>query len=204
MLKAIDIEFKTKKYIINQWVVLMNRNLGDRVNEVLAVAMQNVAKKKFKEPLTLWVPYLMQTIKMSLNGGFNLLRKTVVTHCKCLLFEDIIGKSEQQQLDSYIWQIDMIANWEWTVRKSTRCRFLYWSRSLFPMLYGKIIQDKQRLNQLNYFLMALNDPAEMLINIKHLESPHVAIDNYKKEIYQSFTMNITAPICRKIEEELRL
>jgi hypothetical protein len=28
--------------------------------------------------------------------------------------------------------------------------------------------------------MALSDPLEMLINIKHLESPHVAIDNYKK------------------------
>jgi hypothetical protein len=31
--------------------------------------------------------------------------------------------------------------------------------------------------------MALTDPLEMLINIKHLESPHVAIDNYKKEIF---------------------
>ncbi len=31
--------------------------------------------------------------------------------------------------------------------------------------------------------MALSDPIEMLINIKHLESPHVAIDNYKKEIF---------------------
>jgi hypothetical protein len=44
----------------------------------------------------------------------------------------------------------------------------------------------------------------MLINIKHLESPHVAVDNYKKEIYQAFNNEISSPICRKIEEELRL
>lgn len=44
----------------------------------------------------------------------------------------------------------------------------------------------------------------MLINIKHHESPHVAIDNYKKEIYQAFSSQISNPICRKIEEELRL
>jgi len=28
MLKAIETEFKTKKFMINKWVVLMNRNLG--------------------------------------------------------------------------------------------------------------------------------------------------------------------------------
>jgi hypothetical protein len=53
-----------------------------------------VVKKKFKEPLNTWVPYLMKTVTNSLNGNFNLLRKTVVTHCKCLIFEDILGKSE--------------------------------------------------------------------------------------------------------------
>jgi hypothetical protein len=98
----------------------------------------------------------------------------------------------------------VIANWEWYVRKSTRCRFLYWSRSLVPSIFKMIVGDKQRLNQLNYFLLALNDPIEMLINIKHHESPHVAIDNYKREIYQAFSNQISNPICRKIEEELRL
>ncbi len=52
--------------------------------------------------------------------------------------------------------------------------------------------------------MALSDPLDMLVNIKHLESADKAVDNYKKEIYTAFTANIVAPICRKIEEELRL
>ena len=43
------------------------------------------------------------------------------------------------------------------------------------------------MNQLNYFLMALNDPLDMIINIKHLDSSQRAIDNYKKEIYLAFT-----------------
>jgi len=36
--------------------------------------MQNVYKKKMKEPLATWIPYLMKTISGSFNGGFNLLR----------------------------------------------------------------------------------------------------------------------------------
>ncbi len=50
----------------------------------------------------------------------------------------------------------------------------------------------------------MNDPLDMLVNIKHQESPYVAIDNYKKEIYKNFNENITTRVCKSIEEELRL
>lgn len=52
--------------------------------------------------------------------------------------------------------------------------------------------------------MAMNDPIEMLWNVKHLEQPNIAVDNYKKEIYSSFTEKVIKPICTKIEEEIRL
>jgi len=56
---------------------------------------------------------------------------------------------------------------------------------------------------MNYFLMALKDPLDMIYNIKHLASPQIAIDNYKNEIYESFTKHVVAPICRNSENELR-
>jgi hypothetical protein len=52
--------------------------------------------------------------------------------------------------------------------------------------------------------MSMSDPLEMMINIKHHESPLIAIDNYKKEIYGEFSKNITMKVCKGIEEELRL
>jgi hypothetical protein len=66
------------------------------------------------------------------------------------------------------------------------------------------MSDVKRPNQLNYFLMALNDPIQMLWNVKHLSEPNIAVDNYKKEIYQSFSNKIIKPICKKVEEEIRL
>ena len=56
---------------------------------------------------------------------------------------------------------------------------------------------------MNYFLMALKDPLDMLQNIKHLSSPLIAISNYKNEIYEAFTKNVVAPICQNTENELR-
>jgi hypothetical protein len=44
----------------------------------------------------------------------------------------------------------------------------------------------------------------MLLNIRHLNSAHVAVNNYKKDIYEAFTKHVVRPICQKTEEELRL
>ena len=51
--------------------------------------------------------------------------------------------------------------------------------------------------------MALNDPLEMLWNTKHMETPNIVVDNYKREIYRAFADKIIKPICRKVEEEIR-
>ena len=42
---------------------------------------------------------------------------------------------------------------------------------------------------MNYFLMALRDPLDMLYNIRHLQNPQSAVDFYKKEVYEAFTEN---------------
>lgn len=88
-------------------------------------------------------------------------------------------------------------------RRATRCRFIYWHKLLNPVFLGYIVSNKLRLNQMNYYLMALQDPIEMLANARHLSSPQVAIDNYKKDIYETFSKSVTHPICQKVEEELR-
>ena len=57
------------------------------------------------------------------------------------------------------------------VRRATRCRFIYWHRILNEVFLGYIVSDRYRLNQMNYYLMAIQDPLEMLANIRHLNSP---------------------------------
>ena len=44
----------------------------------------------------------------------------------------------------------------------------------------------------------------MLWNVKHLEQPNIAVDNYKKEGYKAFTDRVVKPICMKVEEEIRV
>ena len=66
------------------------------------------------------------------------------------------------------------------------------------------MSDVKRPNQLNYFLMALNDPLLMLWNVKHTQEPNTVVDNYKREVFKAFSSKVIKPICRKVEEEIRV
>lgn len=46
MLKAIEIEYKTKKFLINQWVVLINRYTTENINFTLVKGIKNIQKLK--------------------------------------------------------------------------------------------------------------------------------------------------------------
>ena len=132
------------------------------------------------------------------------MRSTIIYHCFNLMQSQVFNQKELGEIRFLCQRLEIITDWEKIVRKSTRCRFIYWIRPLFPHIFDMIMADNKRPNQLNYFLMALSDALEMLWNVKHLELPNVAVDNYKKEIFQAFTEKVINPICKMVEEEIRL
>ena len=204
MLKAIEIEFKTKKFLINKWVILINRYTCEFITRMIERGMQKVYNMPPKQQVTQNnMMELMMNIITCYKGGYNALRKTVISHCLNLVNADVFSAREFDEIRDWNHKLEMVSGWEVIVRKATRCRFLYWHRALFPLLFKEIITDRHRLNQMNYYLMALKDPLDMLYNIKHLQNPQTAVDNYKREIYQAFTENVVHPICRLTEKQLR-
>lgn len=39
MLKAIEVEFKSKKFLINKWVVIINRHTCERITKIIEVGV---------------------------------------------------------------------------------------------------------------------------------------------------------------------
>ena len=85
-----------------------------------------------------------------------------------LVKESVFSNKELLEIDFWNWKLDLVSNWEANVRQATRCRFLYWNRVLYPFLMAEMVTHKTKLNQMNYFLMAIKDPIDMLTNIRHL------------------------------------
>src|SRR3569833_1537636 len=151
MLKAIEVEFKTKKFLINQWVVLINRYTSEQIHQIIERGMKNVFKMK-KGQQQEDMLYIMQTIMECYKGGHNFIRKTIIRHCMNLVQKDIFSQSELTEMEVYMERLDTIANWEWHVKKSTRCRFVYWLRSLQNVFLKNIIMnDKHNLYQMYYY-----------------------------------------------------
>jgi len=81
MLKAIEVEFKSKKFLINKWVVLINRYTGEQITKIIELGVQNVYAMKKKDNIYSNMLTLVTTILECQKGGYNSLRKTIVSHC---------------------------------------------------------------------------------------------------------------------------
>lgn len=84
--------------------------------------------KKEKGPAFQEAIYLMTRVNECLKGGYNTVRQTVIRHCMNLTSKQIFKEQELKELEYLAWKLDIIANWEWNVERSTRCRFIYWLR----------------------------------------------------------------------------
>lgn len=111
MMKAIEIEFKTKKYLINQWVILINRYHEEMVTKVIQRGTGIVYKMK-KGVTQDNMLSLMTTILECYKGGYNNLRKTVVRHALNLVNQDVFSAAEQNEFNFLNWKLEMIVNWE--------------------------------------------------------------------------------------------
>lgn len=49
MLKAIEVEFKSKKFLINKWVVLINRFTGEQITRIIEQGVQTLQNLKKKD-----------------------------------------------------------------------------------------------------------------------------------------------------------
>ena len=81
MLKAIEIEFKTKKFLINKWVVLINRQTCEIITRILEKGLQKIYAMKKGGINQQNLLQLIMTILECYKGGYNAIRKTIVRHC---------------------------------------------------------------------------------------------------------------------------
>ena len=72
MLKAIEIEFKTKKFLINKWVILINRYTCEFIMRQIERGMQKVyAMKEKQRNIQNNMMELMMNVIECYKGGYN-------------------------------------------------------------------------------------------------------------------------------------
>ena len=114
MLKAIEIEFKTKKFLINKWVVLINRQTCEIITRILEKGLQKIYAMKKGGINQQNLLQLIMTILECYKGGYNAIRKTIVRHCLDLVSAEgiVFDKTQLIELQVQNEVLEDISNWE--------------------------------------------------------------------------------------------
>ena len=98
MLKAIEIEFRTKRYIINQWVILINRYTSEIIDSIISKGIAEIGQWSKKDQLFDDMMFLLVTIYESHQGGHNFMRKTVIYHCFNLMSDNVFNSKDKSEI----------------------------------------------------------------------------------------------------------
>eukprot|EP01111_Echinosteliopsis_oligospora_P016308 TRINITY_DN6722_c0_g1_i1.p1 TRINITY_DN6722_c0_g1~~TRINITY_DN6722_c0_g1_i1.p1 ORF type:complete len:602 (+),score=102.79 TRINITY_DN6722_c0_g1_i1:173-1807(+) len=89
------------------------------------------------------------------------------------------------------------------VRRACDCSFLFWSREMMTPYFAYLYQNPMHAQRLHYIIAALQDVIPYMKKAVHTP-PDDIIKSYKKEIEESLAQQILDPLCRDIENDLRL
>lgn len=101
MLKAIEIEFKTKKFLMNKWVVLINRHSCEIITRILEKGLQKIYAMKKGSNQTNMLELTMKTIECY-RGGYNAIRKTIARHCINLVIDQGIVSTKEEIKELFV------------------------------------------------------------------------------------------------------
>jgi WASH complex subunit 7 len=206
MLKSMEEAIEKKSVRLNNYTYIMLKIFVDKIIRKMRQAQVQL-KRAQPDPGTAAV---LAALKMSLRilkDGFGSARESVFLHCLDFLShstKSVFKKEDIADIEEMVVMARKIRDWKLLFTKATRCTFLYWVRSLIPTIFKHIFKKFHRFKRIIYVCRALEDPIIMLRNIKHLESPNIAIANYKKYVTSHFDEVIIQGLCSMIEKDLRI
>ncbi|KAJ9449113.1 WASH complex subunit 7-like protein [Diplonema papillatum] len=104
----------------------------------------------------------------------------------------------------YLRRLELLANWQPTLIDACNCSFLYWHRAIIPKYFEEVFRQPALAPNLVYMFSALHDPARILLSSGHLASRKALFQAYVKETEQELMDLLVHPLCREIENTLRL
>lgn len=206
MMKSMEETVQKKSIRLNNYTFIMEKVFVNKIIKKLQDS-QALLRRAKEDPAT---RCLLAALKMALRilkGGFGTARETIFLHCMDFLAhstKSVFKKEDLAEIDEMVIMARKIRDWKALFTKSTRCTFLYWIRTLVPTIFKHIFKKFHRFKRIRYVCQALHDPLSMLRNVEHLESPNIAIHNYKTYITKCFDDVIVQSLCSMIEKDLRI
>ena len=107
-------------------------------------------------------------------------------------------------MKAYLKKLEVLTNWQSLLDSACDCSFFYWQRAILPKYFESIFKRPAMSSSMVFIFAALHDPARILLCASHLQDKKMLFKSYQDEVEQQFSDKIIDPLCRFIENTLRL
>lgn len=116
----------------------------------------------------------------------------------------VFTQQQTDMLNSYVLRLETITQLRATLARVCDNSWLYWHRNFVPMYLRELYNSPTEAHRLPYLFASLRDCTVPLLTVKHESDPHVAVKKFQDEICAYVDDEIIKPLCRDIENDLRL
>eukprot|EP00735_Rhodelphis_limneticus_P013774 TRINITY_DN7727_c0_g1::TRINITY_DN7727_c0_g1_i1::g.8316::m.8316 TRINITY_DN7727_c0_g1::TRINITY_DN7727_c0_g1_i1::g.8316 ORF type:complete len:1220 (+),score=387.87,sp/Q2M389/WASC4_HUMAN/40.43/0.0,WASH-7_mid/PF14744.1/3.7e+03,WASH-7_mid/PF14744.1/2.5e-148,WASH-7_N/PF14745.1/6.7e-108,WASH-7_N/PF14745.1/1.1e-06,WASH-7_C/PF14746.1/1.1e-61 TRINITY_DN7727_c0_g1_i1:76-3660(+) len=117
---------------------------------------------------------------------------------------NVISEDTLDKISTQLWKLNVICDVGRLVEESCDASILYWTQDFTRVLLADIYSHPAQAHRVQYILASFNDGARLLRCARHVENPSVLIDGLYKDTVSMLEGTIIDPLCRDIEDDLRL
>ena len=207
LLKALEFTVMRKEATISESLTHILRMLSARLLKVTKpIRAKLQASRKFDDH-KMDVLAAVNVIETILYGSdtFSFSRQTVLALSVCICMNpNIVKESEAEHAQLLLKRIQLLSSWQGNFQEACNSSFLLWNKELLPTFIKDIYNYPTQASRLQYVCAAFGDAASLLRNAHHEPDPEKHLLAFKQFITKSLEDGIVKPLCRDVENDLRL
>ncbi|GAB5370806.1 hypothetical protein AAMO2058_001524900 [Amorphochlora amoebiformis] len=227
LLKAIQATYhRSAKMIAENIAHLIGQTLF-QIKRLLVPARQRIAgipASKLK-PEQHDVLAALNLALYSLDGTPTPSRRSVIEISLCVAqLRRALRTAAFDDLQYHLWKLDLLSSFQTRVVVACECSCLYWIANVIPVFFSDIFKNSDQVTRIPYLLAALRDARHLLLTYDNTppsklletskdgrlsarvptERAKKFLSSFKAEVMSHFEDKILKPLCREVENDLRL
>jgi len=222
LLKAVQATYhRASRMIADNISHLIGQTLFS-LKRLLAPVRQQLVKASSKglTPSKVDALSALKLVTTCLDGTPTDSRRNIVELSLCVAqLKKTMRSSSYDDVAYHLWKLDLLSSFQRRLVEACNCDCLYWIADVIPVFFSDIFKNPDQVTRVPYLLAALRDCRNLLlaydptppskaqgmaVGRNPTELGKAFLQGFKHEVLGHFEKEIISPLCREVENDLRL
>eukprot|EP01104_Vermistella_antarctica_P012640 TRINITY_DN3700_c0_g2_i4.p1 TRINITY_DN3700_c0_g2~~TRINITY_DN3700_c0_g2_i4.p1 ORF type:complete len:921 (-),score=299.85 TRINITY_DN3700_c0_g2_i4:108-2870(-) len=204
LIKAIQASFHRRSAMIGESISYMVQQVSFYLQRSIRPIQAKLEKDKKYSEQKLDVLAAVKLCLQILNGCATKDRRLLLRIAMHVIFQMRELKDQEiADIKQLIIRLDLVCDFQDQLKEACDCSFFYWSRVMIPSYFRHIFKHPDLANRLQYMVASLQDVVPLFNKAVHVDCERFT-NAFKKEVFDALDNEISRPLSRAIETDLRL